>query len=411
MDHRIKSGTHNIRVMPETDVCLAERLMKEAGVDGYGIGIMAPKAVSLLIKIKGLSNISANILKQELLSLGADAAISRGSLTGKVKKTDCLVMGNLAQYQRLRGKLERQPFGLGLLAEEVNRAIINFQKEDFILSAGSFRIKLGRKTGIAAIINITPDSFSNDGIYRGSIADVKARALTLAERAIQDGADIIDIGGESSRPGAAKITIREELKRVIPVIRFLAKKINKPVSIDTYKPEVADAAVDCGASIINDITALSNIKMRRIAARAKAAVVLMHMKGTPRTMQKNPAYSSIIDEILDFLKAAAAKAEEAGVKRESIVVDPGIGFGKTARHNLEIIRHLKEFRGLGLPIMAGISRKSFIGHVLGLPVNERSLGTASAAAACILNGASIIRVHDAGQARQVRDMVDAVRGA
>jgi len=283
------------------------------------------------------------------------------------------------------------------------------QQERFTLVARGFRLNLGGRTQIMGIVNLTPDSFSGDGLYRKYGSNLKQEALRFVEGMLKDGADIIDIGGESSRPGARRVTVKEELNRVIPVIKFIAKKINKPISIDTYKPKVAEAALDCGASIINDITALSSARMRKVAAKSKAAVVLMHIKGTPRTMQRNPRYDSLIEEILNFLQSAVLRAQEAGISRESIVIDPGIGFGKTPGHNLEIISRLKEFKRLHLPIMVGPSRKSFIGHILKLPVEERIFGTSSAVSACILNGACIVRVHDVKQMRQTADLIDAIK--
>ena len=210
---------------------------------------------------------------------------------------------------------------------------------------------------------------------------------------VNDGADIIDIGGESTRPGAEPIPVKEELERTIPIIKKIARKIKVPISIDTYKPEVARQALDCGAVMVNDITGLNN-KMAKIVSKYKAGVVLMHMKGNPRTMQNNPVYKSLIDEITEYLDKAISEAVAWGIDRERIIVDPGIGFGKTLEHNLEILKRLREFKILGRPMLVGPSRKSFLGKILNAGPQERIFGTVSACVLAVKNGANVIRVHD-----------------
>lgn len=252
------------------------------------------------------------------------------------------------------------------------------------------------------ILNVTPDSFSDGGKYFD-----KNKAVEQALRIRDDGADIIDIGGESTRPGAEKISANEEIKRVVPVIEAIADKINIPVSIDTYKSSVAEAAVSAGASMINDISGLRfDPEMPRVAARHDVPVVIMHIKGTPKNMQKDPVYNALIPEIIDYLREGIGIARNAGIAEDKIIIDPGIGFGKTVEHNLEIIKRLDEFTGLEKPILLGPSRKAFIGKILGdLPVTERVEGTAAAIAIGIFNGANIIRVHD------VKEMVRVARTA
>lgn len=225
---------------------------------------------------------------------------------------------------------------------------------------------------------------------------------------IDDGADIIDIGGESSRPGAQPVSIKEELARTIPVIKKLAKKINVPISIDTYKPEVARQALDNGAIIVNDITGLRNPEMIKVISRYKAGVVIMHMRGKPQTMQDNPVYKSLIDEIIDFLDDAIKKAVAAGISRDKIIIDPGIGFGKTFQHNLIILNKLSEFKVLGLPILVGPSRKSFIGKILKAEPGQRLFGTIGASILAAKNGAKIIRVHDVKEVKQALKVFDAL---
>lgn len=389
-----------------------KQTLEGIGVDPYGIKIMLPKAQNYLIKVNGLSNILANILKQELLSLGADAAVSREALTGKAKRTDCLIMGTLAQFSRLSEKLKQQPFGLNRLAQDLSSAIKNYRNENINLILGEFKLNLRNRSYIMGIVNVTPDSFSGDGLYdKRLIADSKRRIAYIADYAQKlaaDGADIIDIGGESSRPGAKPVSLQEELARVIPVIKTLAKKIKTPISIDTHKPEVAKQALDNGASMVNDISALKNKKMLALVSRSKAAVVIMHMQGNPYSMQKKPSYVSVIDEIIGYLQNAINRALQAGIKKEKIVADPGIGFGKTIEHNLEILKRLKEFKVLGQPVLVGTSRKSFIGKILNSQPQERIFGTIGSCIVAADNGANILRVHDVKAVKQallIRDSI------
>ena len=378
------------------------RFMQEIKVDPYGIKIMVPKGMAFLVKMNALSNISANILKQEMLSLGGDVAIAKDALTGKVKKTDCLLMGNLAQLHRLNEKLKKQPFGLNRLAQELSLALTNYQNDKFTIKLGIYSLNFSRRPYIMGIANLTPDSFSADGLLDTPYA------MDFIEKMVRDGADIIDIGGESSRPGRKPISIAEELSRTIPIIKKAANKIKVPISIDTYKPEVARQALDHGAVMINDISGLRNPKMRKVVARYKAAVVIMHMKGNPCTMQKNPVYRSLIDEIIVYLDTSIKLALEAGIAKDKIMIDPGLGFGKTVGHNLEIIKRLKEFKILGFPILIGPSRKSFIGKILNLEPKERIFGTVPACVSALGNGANMVRVHDVKEVKQAITIEEAI---
>ena len=268
-------------------------------------------------------------------------------------------------------------------------------------------IPLGPRTLLMGILNVTPDSFSDGGRFLKT-ADAVRRAETLAE----EGADLIDIGGESSRPGSDPVPIEEEIRRVVPVIEELGKRLSIPISIDTYKAEVAQRALAAGARIINDISALRfDPGMAALAAREGVPVVLMHMQGRPKDMQVRPVYTDVVREIMDFFETRLRFAEQAGLSSDRIVLDPGIGFGKTVDHNLEILSRLDEFRSLGRPLLIGPSRKSFIGEVLGLPVEERIEGTAAAVAVGVLNGASIVRVHDVKAMARVVRMVEAIQHA
>jgi dihydropteroate synthase len=276
-------------------------------------------------------------------------------------------------------------------------------RKHFVVSARNLRLELGERTLLMGILNVTLDSFSGDGQI-----GVRA-AVRRALRMVQEGADIIDVGGESTRPGAGRLGAKVEARRVVPVIREIVQQTGAPVSVDTYKPDVALAALDAGASIVNVVRGTPvSARLLQIVKRFGAAIILMHMRGTPRTMQSRTDYDDVIKDIVDELKKSVEKCLETGIKKESILVDPGIGFAKTAGQSLEIIRRLQEFRILGRPVLIGPSRKSFIGKTLDLPVEKRLIGTAAAVAASIMNGAHIIRVHDVKDMKQVAAMVDAI---
>ena len=224
-----------------------------------------------------------------------------------------------------------------------------------------------------------------------------------------DGADIIDIGGESTRPFSDAISEEEELKRVKPVIQKLLNEINVPISIDTYKPKVAEECLKLGVHLVNDITGLGNEEMIKVVAKHKAPVVIMHMKGMPKNMQENPTYDDVIREIKEFLSKRISEARKDGIK--DIIIDPGIGFGKTTQHNLQILKRLNEFKDLGCPILVAPSRKSFIGNITGLAVNERLEGTLAAISIAIMNGANLVRVHDVKECKRAVQIADAIRCA
>ena len=255
------------------------------------------------------------------------------------------------------------------------------------------------------VLNVTPDSFSDGGHYRSV-----ARAVARAERMAEEGADLIDVGGESTRPGAAPVPLDEELRRVIPVIERVARRCRLPMSIDTTKAEVARRAIAAGAAMVNDVTALrGDPEMAAVVAEAGVPVVLMHMRGAPATMQRAPRYRSVMGELLRFFRERITAAEAAGIDRRRIILDPGIGFGKTLRHNLEILQRLDALAELGQPILVGPSRKAFIGRLLDLPVGERFEGTAAAVAAAVLHGARLVRVHDVAAMARVVRVADAIR--
>ena len=262
----------------------------------------------------------------------------------------------------------------------------------------------GRRTAVMGVLNVTPDSFSDGGEWTDP-----DRAVRRARRMVREGADLVDVGGESTRPGARPVPAAEEIRRVVPVIeRLAAEKV--VVSVDTSKAAVARAAFRAGARILNDVTALRGDRaMAGAAADAGVGVILMHMKGTPRNMQRNPEYRDVVAEISDFFRQILKTAWRAGIERDKIILDPGIGFGKSPEHNLEILRRLDEFRPLGRPLAIGTSRKSFIGRAIGRQVHDRVNGTAATVAAAILRGADLVRVHDVREMSDVARMTDLLR--
>ncbi|MFQ5935340.1 MAG: dihydropteroate synthase [Acidiferrobacterales bacterium] len=260
-----------------------------------------------------------------------------------------------------------------------------------------------RRTAVMGILNVTPDSFSDGGLFFSRDRAVK-RGLELVE----GGADIVDVGGESTRPGAEAVSTQEELDRVIPVIEALRDAVSVPISVDTLKPAVMREAVSAGAGMINDVQALRADGALQTAAELKVPVCLMHMQGEPRTMQDNPHYEDVIAEVREFLRARRQACLDAGLDAAKVIVDPGFGFGKTVEHNLTLLRHLGEFKSLGAPILAGLSRKSIIGKVLNLPTEQRLHASVALAVLAAQNGANIVRLHDVRATCEAIRMVEAV---
>jgi len=281
----------------------------------------------------------------------------------------------------------------------------------FILRRGEKSIDLSSRTHIMGVLNVTPDSFSDGGKFFD-----KEQAVAHALQMVRDGADIIDVGGESTRPkgpygeGAEEVTADEEIRRVVPVIEELSSRSDVLISVDTYKSAVADAALRAGAAIVNDISGLNfDAAMASVAAAHGAALIVMHIQGTPKTMQHDPVYKNVVEEVKESLSRSVEKARDAGV--ENILVDPGIGFGKRLEHNLSLIRNLHRLAELHCPIVIGPSRKGFIGTLLNLPVDQRVEGTAAAVAASVIYGANIVRVHDVKEMKRIAVVVDAIMEA
>lgn len=260
-----------------------------------------------------------------------------------------------------------------------------------------------RRVAVMGVLNITPDSFSDGGLFLS-----RERALERAIEIAEEGADIIDVGGESTRPGADAASVEDELNRVVPVIEALHKAIALPISIDTSKPEVMRRAVAAGAGMINDVRALRAPGALSVAVQLRVPVCLMHMQGEPRTMQDNPHYDDVVAEVKAFLRTRREACIAAGIPEERIVIDPGFGFGKTAEHNLALLRHLDQLKSLGSPLLVGLSRKSVIGSVLDLPIGQRLHASVALAVIAARNGANIVRVHDVRATREAIRMAEAV---
>ena len=268
-----------------------------------------------------------------------------------------------------------------------------------------FRLDLDRRTHVIGVLNVTPDSFSDGGRFFE-----RDRAVEQGLTMVRQGADVIDVGGESTRPYSRRISAEEELDRVIPVIEALRREVKVPISIDTLKAHVAREALRAGASIVNDISALRfDPEMTQVVAEAGVPVILMHMKGTPEDMQVQPVYDRTLPEIIGFLRDALDRASRGGIKKDLTIVDPGIGFGKTFDHNLEIIRDLKQLQCLERPILVGTSRKAFIGRILNKDVEGRETGTMATLAAAVMNGAHMVRAHDVEKAVETVRMIDAIK--
>jgi dihydropteroate synthase len=393
-----------IRCLHITNDNEAIQQMKRVGVDPTGVKLMEGKTLHLNLKVEGIDPRKANLLKQEMLSLGGDVAVDGRGLDCSTKQTDALLMGTQKHFEKLILKLEQYP-DLHPLGQSIKETLKNISKTHYSIRCQKRILPLGKRTLLMGVLNVTPDSFSDGGLFFD-----KEKAISHALRMVEGGADIIDIGGESTRPGSKPLELEEELRRVIPVIESLAKEVDVPLSIDTYKSTVAQRAIEAGAEIINDISGLHfDPSLAKVAAKNDTPLILMHIRGKPETMQKGVHYDSLFSEILQYLKESIQRAESTGLDPRQIIIDPGIGFGKTAEDNLLIIKNLYEFRILGKPILLGTSRKSFIGKILNTEVGDRLEGTLSSIAIGVLNGAHIIRSHDVLQAKKAIAVADAIR--
>jgi dihydropteroate synthase len=378
--------------------------MQSIGVDPIGIESMREKIFHLNLKIAGIDCRLANLLKQEMILLGGDVAMDKRIIDCSVATSDLILMGTQNQIKALIERLENRFNGLQEVAVRIRECLKYLECSPHPIRFKKTALHLSERTHLMGILNVTPDSFSNGGVFFAPDKAI-AHGIELASQ----GADIIDIGGESTRPGAKPLPQDEELRRVIPVIEGLSAKVNVPISIDTYKSSIAEKAIEAGAQMINDISGLNfDPKMADVAAKYDMPIVLMHIKGTPEVMQLDVHYDCLLTEIMEYLEESIEIAEGAGVDARQIIIDPGIGFGKTVEDNVRIIRHLAELKSLGKPIMLGVSRKSFIGKILDTEVDQRIEGTLASVSTAIMNGAHILRVHDVGPAKKAARIVDAI---
>jgi dihydropteroate synthase len=370
---------------------------------GHGVRISGRGA--LVITLGELTSEQAAVLGGIIQSSETGAGLHPAPVSFSQHSNELILTGAIDQLKRLSTLFAADPRIPAPLSQNIDSLLDNYLRSDYKIDCRGKILDLGSRTHIMGILNVTPDSFSDGGQY----VDAE-RALSHAREMAAAGADIIDIGGESTRPGAEPLNEEEELRRIIPVIERLSRELSVPISVDTYKSSVARKAIEAGAVIVNDISGLRfSSDMASVVAESGAAVVIMHMKGAPRDMQLNPAYDDVIGEVMSYLDEGIELAVKAGVDRGKILIDPGIGFGKTIEHNLVILNRLEEFRALGRPILLGASRKKFIGTVLGIPATEQRIdGTAATVAIGIERGARVVRVHDVARMAQVARMTDAI---
>ena len=362
--------------------------LKRLGVDGGGVNILATKAEMHLVAIKDLHVGGANILKQDALSVGADLAVPKGTVIAAQKRVDALLIATTKELEILAKKELAQPFGLKDLALKLKKIA---------------KVKKPKECEIMGVINANDDSF-----FRGS-RFLEGDAVVMMEQMIEEGADIIDIGAVSSRPNAAIVSATEELERITPILELIKEKNiaqNIRLSIDSYEPLVVQKALDAGFTIVNDITGLENDAVCELSASYGATAVIMHMQGTPQTMQKSPTYNSVLDDVYAFFNERIEKAERFGIK--DIVLDVGIGFGKSLEDNITLIKNLEHFLTLEKKLLVGASRKSMIDKIFPSSVEQRLSGTLALHLQAFRNGASMLRVHDVYAHKQALEVQKAI---
>lgn len=395
-----------IRCLHITNALDARFEMRDTGVDAMSARRMEGKALHLNLKVERVDPRTANLLKQAMINVGGDGAVDRRGIDCSAEKVGVILMGTHEQMEQLALRMLQSPDQVSI-GKTLRQTLKNLSKTHYTLRCRKKTLMLDKETLVMGVLNVTPDSFFDGGLYLD-----KEKAVAQGLRMVEEGADILDIGGESTRPGSKPLELEEELRRVIPVIESLAKEVDVPISIDTYKSAVAREAIRAGAQMINDISGLHfDPGLALVAAGEDIPLILMHVRGTPETMQKDVHYESLLYEIIGYLKESIERAESAGLDPQQIVVDPGIGFGKTVEDNLLIIKNLSELRVLGKPILLGTSRKSFIGKTLNAEVGDRLEGALATIAIGALHGAHIVRCHDVLQSKKAIALADAIRCA
>ncbi|MCW2277069.1 dihydropteroate synthase [Heliophilum fasciatum] len=377
--------------------------LEAIGCDPAGTAVMNNKGVHRLLRLGPLTPQAANLLKQEMLAKGGDCALHKNTCAFSVESTDALLMGTLRQFERVCQTLRRQPFGLAEVGQRIEQVLRQYDracsrsKAAQVLDCRGKSLVLGRQTRIMGILNLTPDSFSDGGSYP-TVRD----ALLRMEAMVAEGADVIDIGAESTRPHHRPLSAEEEMERLLPFLRELVVNCPVPVSVDTYKAKTAKWALEAGAHIINDIWGLQyDDEMAAVAAHYGAPVVVMHNR-------REREAGDVMRAILAFFDHSVQRAIDAGLPEEAIILDPGVGFGKTHEENLAVLDRLGELRVMGKPVLLGASRKSVIGNTLDLPVEQRLEGTLATTALAAARGVDLVRVHDVQANRRVATMIDAI---
>lgn len=390
---------YNLREVKAKNLSEAKQLIQQVGTDSVGISLMGSKAVHRLLLLEDVPVKNANILKQEMLAAGGDAAVNWKIISYESEKSSVLLMGTLKQYDRLVKKLRMQPFGLPRLADEIKELLNNCEQEKtpYEIPFPGQSLYGGERTLVMGVLNITPDSFSDGGHYFDN-----SKAIKRAKEMVEEGADIIDVGAESTRPGHVPISAEEELKRLLPVLNALAKELSVPITVDTYKAETAEEALKAGAGALNDVWGFQrDPEIAQVAGKYNVPVILMHN-------QEGTEYKDLMGDIIAFLRNGIDLAVKSGVSEDRIIIDPGIGFGKDTEQNLEVMYKLDELACLGMPILLGTSRKTLIGNTLNLPMEERLEGTAATITLGISKGVDIVRVHDVKEMARVSRMTDAM---
>ncbi|MHB1296636.1 MAG: dihydropteroate synthase [Anaerolineae bacterium] len=413
---------YNVRLLRIERPGDLESEMASLGVDPRGVAIMAPKGRFHVLKVEQVAFAAASILKQEMLAKGGEAALSSEIYHGGESATDALLLATDRTLHEVIAVLRVQPLpSLQQLAAELEEALAHATGRTVPSTRiGSRTFQWGERTYVMGIVNATPDSFSGDGLLTPEMdADELAeRATAQALAFLEQGADILDVGGESTRPGSQPVTAEVERTRIVPVIRRLRQVTDAPISVDTYRAPVARAALDAGADLVNDVWALQmDPDLAPLVAERGAPVVLMHNRSKPKDAAQEERlggcyvgvhYQDLLGDVVRELQAQVDAAIAAGIPRERLLIDPGIGFGKTVDQNLRLLNHVDALRVLGLPILVGSSRKSFIGYTLDLPADQRVEGTAATVAIAIARGADVVRVHDVQVMARVARMTDAI---
>jgi dihydropteroate synthase len=399
---------HRVRVLEVEDLAEVARELERTGSEPEGVALIARKGLVRLVRVDAVSLKAAPLLKQEMLALGGDSAQARGIADHSVPDSSVVLAATPGQFQRLPPKLERQPFHLRELGHAVELAGANFARRAPRVVRGPTRsVTLGDRPKVMGVVNVTPDSFSDGGRFLDA-----NEAVAHARRLVDEGAAVIDVGAESTRPGATPVSAEAEWKRLEPVLAALHGTLDLPLSVDTRRPEVARQALATGADWVNDVGGLRESAMRSVVAESGAPVVVMHMRGDPTTMQSDVQYDDVRDAVYGALADATESAIAEGITPDKILVDPGLGFGKTGEQSFELLEHVGELRSLGYPVVVGASRKSFLGAATGgAPPDDRLEASVAAAVLAAVHGAELIRAHDVRPTVRALAVVHAARSA